>query len=80
MSNNASAAANNKDGQMIGWLSIGTGASAAVINPLAAVAGFFLAMIGLTLAAPKQRIWSIVGIVVSIAGFAVGKLVGVSLL
>jgi hypothetical protein len=80
MSNNATAAANNKDGQMIGWLSIGAGASAAILNPLVAVAGFFLAMIGLTLAAPKQRIWSILGIAASIAGFVVGKLVGIALL
>lgn len=80
MSQNASAAAQSKDGQMIGWLSIGTGASAAVVNPLVAVAGFFLAMVGLTLAAPKQRIWSILGIVASIAGFAVGKLTGIALL
>jgi len=80
MSQNTSAAAQSKDGQMIGWLSIGAGASAAVVNPLVAVAGFFLAMVGLTLAAPKQRIWSILGIVASIAGFAVGKLTGIALL
>jgi hypothetical protein len=80
MSQNVSPAAQNKDGQMIGWLSIGAGASAAVVNPLVAVAGFFLAMVGLTLAAPKQRIWSILGIVASIAGFAVGKLTGIALL
>lgn len=80
MSQNPSAAAQSKDGQMIGWLSIGAGASAAVVNPLVAVAGFFLAMVGLTLAAPKQRIWSILGIVASIAGFAVGKLTGIALL
>lgn len=80
MSNNATAAANNKEGRLIGWLSIGAGASAAVINPLVAIVGFFLAMIGLTLAAPTQRVWGILGIVTSIVGFAVGKLVGVSLL
>ncbi len=64
----------------MGWLSIAAGASAAVVHPLVAIAGFFLALMGLTVAAPSQRFWSILGIATSIAGFAIGKLVGFSIL
>lgn len=76
----ASSADASTEGRLMGWLSIAAGASAAVIHPLVAIAGFFLALMGLTVAAPSQRLWSILGIVASIGGFAVGKIVGFSLL
>ena len=59
-------------GRMIGSASIAVGGSAAIINPMVSLVGFFLAMMGLTIAAPKNRIWSILGIVASLAGGAVG--------
>ncbi len=68
------------EGRTLGWLSIATGAAAAVVHPMVAIAGFFLALMGLTVAAPSQRLWSILGIAASVAGFAIGKLVGFSLL
>lgn len=76
----ASHAEASTEGRLMGWLSIVAGASAAVIHPLIAIVGFFLALMGLTVAAPSQRLWSILGIVASIAGFAVGKFVGFTIL
>jgi hypothetical protein len=68
------------EGRTFGWLSIATGAAAAVVHPMVAIAGFFLALMGLTVAAPSQRLWSILGIAASVAGFAIGKLTGFSLI
>jgi hypothetical protein len=68
-----SAQGDSTDGRLMGWLSIGASPLAVLVSPtIFSVAGFFLAMIGLTLAAPSQRIWSIVGIVTAVAGGAIG--------
>lgn len=74
MSDNATAAAANPtDGRLMGMLSIAASPGAILLSPtIFSVAGFFLAMLGLTLAAPKQRIWSILGIVSALAAGAIG--------
>lgn len=74
MSDNATvAAANPTDGRLMGMLSIAASPGAILVSPtIFSVAGFFLAMLGLTLAAPKQRVWSIVGIVAALTAGAIG--------
>lgn len=67
------AADSSTDGRLMGFLSIAAGPGAAVIHPaLFSVLGFFLAMLGLTIAAPKQRIWSFLGIASALIGGGIG--------
>lgn len=69
----AAVAANPTDGRLIGLLSIAVCPGAILVSPtIFSVAGFFLAMMGLTLAAPSQRVWSILGIVAAMACGAIG--------
>ena len=74
MSNNASTAtANNKDGRLMGMLSIAASPGAVLISPAVfSLLGFFLALIGLTIAAPKQRLLSIAGIALAMVGGGIG--------
>lgn len=74
MSNNASSAtANIKDGRLMGMLSIAASPGAVLISPaIFSLLGFFLAMLGLTVAHPKQRILSIVGIALALVGGGIG--------
>lgn len=74
MSNNASTAtANNKDGRLMGMLSIAASPGAILISPAVfSLLGFFLALLGLTVAHPKQRILSIAGIALALVGGAIG--------
>lgn len=61
------------DGRLMGFLSIAAGPGAVLIHPaLFSVLGFFLAMLGLTIAAPKQRIWSFLGIASALIGGGIG--------
>lgn len=69
----ATTPADSTDGRILGWLSIAAAPGAVLVSPAVfSVGGFFLAMLGLTLAAPSQRVWSILGIIASVAGGAVG--------
>lgn len=74
MSNNASTATvENKDGRLMGMLSIAASPGAVLISPAVfSLLGFFLALIGLTIAAPKQRMLSIAGIALAMAGGGIG--------
>ncbi len=75
MSNNASTATatNDKDGRLMGFLSIAASPGAVLISPAVfSLLGFFLALIGLTIAAPKQRMLSIAGIALAMAGGGIG--------
>jgi hypothetical protein len=70
---NAAATANPTDGRLMGMLSIAASPGAILVSPtIFSVAGFFLAMLGLTLAVPKQRVWSILGIVAAMVCGAIG--------
>jgi hypothetical protein len=72
-STSAAAAANPTDGRIMGMLSIAVSPGAILVSPtIFSVAGFFLAMMGLTLAAPQQRVWSILGIVAAMVCGAIG--------
>mgnify|MGYP001594867903 FL=1 len=74
MSNNASTAtANNKDGRLMGMLSIAASPGAVLISPAVfSLLGFFLALLGLTVAHPKQRMLSIAGIALAMVGGGIG--------
>ncbi|TAM45357.1 MAG: hypothetical protein EPN55_08660 [Gammaproteobacteria bacterium] len=73
MSNNASAAANDKDGRLMGILSIAASPGAVLVSPAVfSLLGFFLALLGLTVAHPKQRILSIAGIALALIGGGIG--------
>jgi hypothetical protein len=78
---NANAAAvNPTDGRLMGMLSIAAFPAAILLQPtLFGVAGFFLALIGLTVAAPKQRPLSIAGLVLAVAGFGLGATLNIAL-
>ena len=70
MSNEGATTSNNNDGKLMGILSIAAAPGALLVSPtMFPLASFFLAMMGLTVAAPKNRYLSIVGIV---AGAACG--------
>ncbi len=73
MSNNASAAANDKDGRLMGILSIAASPGAILVSPAVfSLLGFFLALLGLTVAHPKQRKLSIAGIALAMVAGGVG--------
>ncbi len=74
MSNNASAAAgNDKDGRLMGILSIAASPGAILVSPAVfSLLGFFLALMGLTIAHPKQRKLSILGIAAAVVAGGVG--------
>jgi len=64
---------NSKDGRLIGMLSIAVAPGALIFNPaMFALAAFALALFGLTVAAPSQRRWSLIGIAAGIACGAIG--------
>jgi hypothetical protein len=72
-SRTAATAGNPTDGRLMGFLSIAASPGAILISPtLFSVGGFFLAMLGLTLAAPKQRIYSFIGIALAIVCGGIG--------
>lgn len=76
MSNENVAIAEDEDtsGRMIGLISMAVAPGAILISPtMFSLLGFFLALMGLTIAAPKQRIYSIGGIVLAIACGAIGQ-------
>ena len=53
----------SSDGRLVGLLSIAASPGAILISPsLFSLAGFFLALLGLTIAAPRQRILSVAGL------------------
>ena len=64
MSNEAVSTRNtNNDGKLMGLLSIAAAPGALLISPtMFPLVAFFLAMLGLTVAAPKNRYLSIIGI------------------
>lgn len=73
MSNNASAAANDKDGRLMGILSIAASPGAILVSPAVfSLLGFFLALLGLTVAHPKQRKLSVAGIALAMVAGGVG--------
>lgn len=73
MSNNASAAANDKDGRLMGILSIAASPGAILVSPAVfSLLGFFLALLGLTVAHPKQRKLSIAGIALAMIAGGIG--------
>jgi len=64
---------NSTDGRLIGMLSIAVAPGALIFNPaMFALAAFALALFGLTVAAPSQRKWSLIGIAAGIACGAIG--------
>jgi len=79
LKDSASAAANSAnidnstDGRLIGMLSIAAAPGALIFNPaMFALAAFALALFGLTVAAPAQRKWSLIGIAAGIVCGAIG--------
>ncbi len=61
------------DGRLIGILSIAASPGAVLVSPAVfSLIGFFLALMGLTIAAPNQRILSIIGIVSAFACGGIG--------
>ena len=64
MSNEAVSAQNpDNSGKLMGMLSIAAAPGALLVSPtMFPLASFFFAMMGLTLATPKNRIYSFVGI------------------
>ena len=65
MSNEAVSTRNtNNDGKLMGLLSIAVAPGALLVSPtMFPLVAFFLAMLGLTVAAPKNRYLSIIGII-----------------
>lgn len=65
MSNEAVSTRNtNNDGKLMGLLSIAAAPGALLVSPtMFPLVAFFLAMLGLTVAAPKNRYLSIIGII-----------------
>jgi hypothetical protein len=54
----------NNDGKLMGLLSIAVAPGALLVSPtMFPLVAFFLAMLGLTVAAPKNRYLSIIGII-----------------
>jgi hypothetical protein len=54
----------NNDGKLMGLLSIAAAPGALLVSPtMFPLVAFFLAMLGLTVAAPKNRYLSIIGII-----------------
>lgn len=77
MSNENSTAAvaeiEDTSGRMMGLLSMAAAPGAMLISPsLFSLLAFFLALLGLTIAAPKQRIFSFAGIVLAGVFAAIG--------
>jgi hypothetical protein len=64
---------NNNDGKLMGLLSIAAAPGALLVSPtMFPLVSFFLAMMGLTVAAPKNRYLSIIGIFAAAACGVVG--------
>ncbi len=71
----------SKDGRTLGMLAIAASPGAILFSPMIfSLAGFFLSLVGLTIAAPKQKILSIVGLVLALAAGAVGHLFNTSII
>lgn len=71
---------NSTDGRMIGFISIALSPGAIFLEPtIFWLAGFFAGLIGITVAAPKQRYLSIIGVVASVVCFGVGKYLNISI-
>lgn len=63
------------DGRLMGILAIAMAPAALLVSPTYfSLGGFFLGLLGLTVAAPQQRFLSIIGIVLAGAAGAVGYL------
>ena len=61
------------EGRMMGMLSIAASPGAILVSPaMFSLLGFFLALMGLTVAAPSQRIWSIIGIGTALVAGGIG--------
>lgn len=61
------------DGRLMGILAIATSPGALLLSPTwFSLGGFFLGLMGLTIAAPQQRFLSIIGIVAAGAAGALG--------
>ena len=61
-------------GRMIGLMSMVAAPGAILVSPtMFSLLAFFLALMGLTIAAPKQRIYSIGGIVLAVACGTIGQ-------
>jgi len=73
MSNTAAVVGNEKDGRLMGMLSIAASPGALLISPMVfSLLGFLLAMFGLTVAHPKQRILSIAGVALALIAGGIG--------
>jgi len=76
----ADAEAEDTSGRMIGLISMAVAPGAILISPtMFSLLGFFMALMGLTIAAPKQRIYSIGGIVLAMACGAIGQIYNTTL-
>ena len=65
----------SKDGRTLGMLAIAASPGAILLSPIFfSIAGFFLSLVGLTIAAPKQKMFSIIGLVLALSAGAVGHL------
>jgi hypothetical protein len=72
-SNSTNSNDSSTDGRLLGILSIAASPGALLISPaLFSIAGFFLSLLGLTIAAPKQKMLSIIGLVLALGAGAVG--------
>lgn len=69
----AAVAEEDNSGRVVGLLAIAASPGAALISPtLFSLLSFFLALMGLTISSPKQRIFSIVAIVLAGAFGVIG--------
>ena len=74
-SKNTASDDSSTDGRLLGMLAIAASPGARLLSPaIFSVTGFFLSLVGLTIAAPKQKMLSIVGLVLALAAGAVGYL------
>ena len=74
MSNEAVSKQNvDNDGRLMGMLSIVAAFGALLVNPaMFALLAFFFALMGLTVASPKNRIFSIIGVAAAVVCGVVG--------
>jgi uncharacterized YccA/Bax inhibitor family protein len=67
--------AEDTSGRMIGMISMAVAPGAILVSPtMFSLLGFFMALMGLTIAAPKQRIFSIGGIALALVCGAIGQI------
>jgi hypothetical protein len=63
----------SKDGRTLGMLAIAASPGAILFSPIIfSMTGFFLSLVGLTIASPKQKMFSIIGLVLALSAGAVG--------